>query len=755
MRQSCGSRGIDVTIPRWGYILEWSRDGLERHDTLLAQLRLVRFVALTTFALLVAACGGEGGDNNRPGPENNARLTALVIEQVTLIPAFASRTYVYTATVANSVTSTRVTPTAANAAATIRVNGTIVASGATSAPIALAEGANTIAIAVTSEDGSANQAYTVTITRRPPPGTDASLASLALTVATLDQIFDPANTDYTASAGFLGVSTRVIATPEDPDASVRLNGSILAPGEPGRLVSLAAGASTLTIAVTAADGTTTRSYEIEVTRGPLAGVGQEAYVKASNTGFGDLFGNGVPLTEIAGLPPIGGGAAFSGDTLAAGAPREDSQAVGIDGIQFDDSSSNAGAAYLFQRRGADWDQAAYVKASNTDAGDLFGRSLALDGDLFAVGATGEDSAANRINGNQLDNSAGAAGAVYAFARDAARAWRQSAYLKASNSEAGDQFGGAVSVHGNRVLVGARLEDSGALGVGGNQLDNSLNGAGAAYLFERGSTGSWQQLAYIKATNPGSLDEFGTSVTISGDTIAVGAWGEDGGARGIDGNQLDNSALDAGAVYLYQTNAAGNWTPAAYVKASNPRAFDQFGTAVALDGDLLAVGAPGQNSRASGIDGNELDQSLLDAGAVYVFERDAGGRWRQIAFVKASRPSAGDTFGASVALSGNLLAVGAPGQNSSATGINGFEPDESSLNAGAVYLFERNAAGLWSQIAFVKASNTDPGDQFGGAVSADGDTVIAGAQFERSSSTGVNGIELDNSLTEAGAVYVIR
>jgi len=710
------------------------------HEAVIWTLRPLRFLVPVMLFAMVAGCGGDGGDGAKPVPASDASLAALVLEQMTLSPAFSSGTTSYTATVANAIASTRVTPTTGNPAATVRVNGAVVASGTSSDPIALVEGANTITVVVTAQDGATARTYTVVVTRRPPPSSNADLASLALTVASLDQIFDPALSSYSASAGFLGVSTRALAVPADANASLQLNGADLTTGEPGPVVPLVVGSNRLTLRVTAEDAITTRAYAIDVSRATLAGVRQEAYVKASNTGR-DRFGTSIGL---------------HGETLVVGAPDEDSRATGINGIQTDDSLADSGAAYVFERNGTDWHQSAYIKASNSDAADLFAGAVAFDGEFLAVGAIGEDGASTGVGGDQADDSAASAGAVYLLRRDAVGAWSQAAYVKASNTESGDQFGSAVALDDGRLLVGAPLEDSNAVRVGGDQANNGASAAGAAYLFERSSTtGTWRQLAYLKATNTASLDEFGSSVAISGDTLAVGAWGEDGGAGGIDGDQADNSVRDAGAVYLYDANTSGAWSPAAYVKASRPSAFDGFGLAVALDGDLLAVGAPRQNSNASGIDGNELDQSMLDAGAVYLFERNAIGDWRQIAFVKASHPSPFDEFGATVALHGSLLAVGAPGQNSSATGINGDERDESMLNAGAVYLFARDLAGEWSQIAFVKASNADPGDAFGSAVDVDGDTLAAGAPFERSASRGINGNETDNSLDSSGAVYVIR
>jgi len=254
---------------------------------------------------------------------------------------------------------------------------------------------------------------------------------------------------------------------------------------------------------------------------------------------------------------------------------------------------------------------------------------------------------------------------------------------------------------------------------------------------------------VKATNTDAGDRFGYAAALDRDTLAVGAPDED--SSGLD--PADDSTSSAGAVYVYAADASGTWTPFNFLKASNPDADDVFGTAVALDGDLLAVGAPGEDSASGGINGNQADDSVASAGAVYVFQRAPSGDWSQVAYVKASNPRAFDEFGASVELHGNLLVVGAPGQGSSDTGINGDEFDESAPDAGAVYVFERNAAGAWSQIAYVKASNTDAGDRFGTALGVYGDTIAVGAPQEQSN--GIGGNPLNNDLIDAGAVYVIR
>ncbi|MBL8765456.1 MAG: FG-GAP repeat protein, partial [Phycisphaerae bacterium] len=149
------------------------------------------------------------------------------------------------------------------------------------------------------------------------------------------------------------------------------------------------------------------------------------------------------------------------------------------------------------RSGSTWSQQAYLKASNTDMGDLFGSSVAVSGDTVVVGAYQEDSNATGVNGNQANNSLWSAGAAYVFVGSGGN-WSQHAYLKASNTEAGDYFGWSVAVSGDTVVVGAWREGSNTTGVNGNQSDNSTLGGGAVYVFVR-AHGVWSQQAYLKAS----------------------------------------------------------------------------------------------------------------------------------------------------------------------------------------------------------------------------------------------------------------
>jgi len=406
---------------------------------------------------------------------------------------------------------------------------------------------------------------------------------------------------------------------------------------------------------------------------------QQAYVKASNTGGEDRFGYAVSLSS-------------NGNVLAISARQERSGAVGIGGNEADNTLSDAGAVYVFARIGTTWAQQAYVKASNTGAGDFFGTAVALssDGSTLAVSTVHEDSAATGINGNQADNTATSAGAVYIFINNGIT-WSQQAYIKASNTEAGDQFGRSVSLNidGNTLAVAANSEASAATGINGNQADNTAISAGAVYVFTRTGT-TWTQQAYIKASNAEAGDLFGTSTSLSddGNILAAGANFEDSTATGIGGNQADNIAGNAGAVYVF-VRTGTTWLQQTYIKASNTDAIDEFGYSVSLsaDGTTLAVGARREDSVASGINGNEADNTAGNSGAVYVFTNN-GGIWSQKSYVKAPSTGPADWFSYSVSLSanGDTLAVGANLEDSAATGLAGNQADNTASKSGAVYLY---------------------------------------------------------------------
>lgn len=483
---------------------------------------------------------------------------------------------------------------------------------------------------------------------------------------------------------------------------------------------------------------------------------QQAYIKASNTDSIDFFGGAVAISS-------------DGNILAVGAIGESSAATGVNGNESNNNKATAGAVYLFVRSGDTWVQQAYLKASNTDAGDYFGASLALssDGTTLAVGAFGEDANPQAVDG-QNNNVFFSSGAVYVFTRTGST-WTQQAYLKASNGNTGDQFGYslALSDNGDTLAVGAYGEESNAIGVNPSglpfptptgQYNNSESYAGAAYVFTR-DAGAWSQKAYIKPSNTDGQDFFGYELSLSGDgrTLAVGAYGEDSNAVGINdlANQADNSRLDSGAVYLF-TLTGNTWAQQAYLKASQPDNDDGFGRSITLanDGNTLAVGAFFEDSNAAGINGDQGDNSAPNAGAAYVFTRN-NNTWTQQAYLKASNAEPFDEFGYALSLSakGDTLAIGALRENSGATGINGDQQSNNVQMAGAVYLF-MHTGGVWLQQDYIKASNTGITDLFGSALalSDDGGTLVVGAKWEDSATNGINSTP-DDAYPDSGAAYL--
>jgi len=430
-------------------------------------------------------------------------------------------------------------------------------------------------------------------------------------------------------------------------------------------------------------------------------------------------------------------------------------------------------------------QQAYIKASNTDADDLFGYRVAISGDTMVVGAFSEKSNATGVNGNQGDDSFSEAGAAYIFVRSGTT-WSQQAYLKASNTDAGDKFGISVAVCGDTVVVGAYGESSAATGINGNQNDNSAPAAGAVYVFVRNGT-NWTQQAYLKASNAEANDNFGESVAISGDTIVVGAKHEDSSSRSVNGNQNDNSAFGSGAAYIFvrdgtswtqqayfkasntavnhefgygvavsgdtvvvgaarEGGASGavyvfvrngtNWSQQAYLKASNANPSDAFGRSVAVSGDTVVAGARHESSNATGVNGNQTNTLAPNSGAAYVFVRK-GTNWTQQAYLKASDTTQLAAFGSSVSVSANTVVIGAPSEGG---------------NSGAAYVFVRNGTN-WNHQVKLKASNAETVDFFGESVMVSGETMLSGAYFEDSNATGVNGDQNNNNATVSGAAYV--
>lgn len=512
--------------------------------------------------------------------------------------------------------------------------------------------------------------------------------------------FDPSQDTQTFS-GSIAVQDVALTVTGPTLTSVKVNHSDVTIGKQTEPIALPLGSISIPIELTAI-GKLSKIYQLAFERGASV-IEQVAYGKSSNPDVHDAFGRSI---------------AIYGDTIAVGASVEDSNATGVNGTQSDNSADGAGAVYVFVRNGTTWTQQAYIKASNTEAGDVFGSSVALYADTLAVGAPRESSSAAGINGDQVNNGAAEAGAVYVFVRSGST-WTQQAYIKASDPGVGNRFGIELALYANTLAVSS------------NRGPIRDGVSGAVYVFVRnGTRWSQQQLLISPDTSPNDIGIFGLHVALSSNTLIIPAQ---------EFNPITDH-IGRGVVYVFVRDGT-IWTQQAYLPVTSEGTVDGLDAAVSLAGDTLAVGAPLQT------------QDGLTR-VVRVFVR-TGTTWTEQGQVSGSNTTPGDRFAAAVALSGETLAVGAFLEDSNATGVNGDQGDGAS-NAGAVYLFFR--AGVeWTQRAYVKASNTGAGDTFGISLALSNDTLVVSSPNEASSAAGINPVsgQFNEDATQAGAFYIFR
>jgi hypothetical protein len=379
---------------------------------------------------------------------------------------------------------------------------------------------------------------------------------------------------------------------------------------------------------------------------------------------------------------------------------------------------------------AGWAEVEKIELAAPSDNAQAGAALDIEGDRLVLGA------GNQRVGEVL-------GAAYVFERDAAGAWVQVAELLPDDGGFPDFFGSSVSLDGDRVLVGARSASGGAAQ------------SGAAYVFERDATGAWAQVA--KLTHPGAQgDRFGQAVQLDGDTALVSA------------PQGEGDVAGAGAVYVFARDAAGTWSQTQRLVSPTGADGQFFGFVMSLDGDRALVTAPrdgngvahvfardaaGQWEHEARIDPPASpprrdvddfarsvslsgDRALVGdpkgtlRGLARVYERDAAGAWVEVAALESQVATAGDFFGEAVALSGDRAVVGSA-------------EDDAGEDAGAVYVFERDAAGAWVEAARLNASDAQAEDRFGDALAISGARVAAGAYL------------VDGAESNSGAVYILE
>ena len=333
----------------------------------------------------------------------------------------------------------------------------------------------------------------------------------------------------------------------------------------------------------------------------------------------------------------------------------------------DDNGDLSGSAYIFRRNmNGSWTQEAKLLPTDGAASDRFGGSVSISGDVCIVGAKEKDDTGTNL------------GAAYVFRRGTGGSWSQEAKLQATDAADNDNFGGSVSIDGDVCIVGALLND-----------DNGDN-SGSAYIFRRSTGGSWSQEAKLLPADGAASDYFGYSVSLSGETCVVTASSD------------DDNGDDSGSAYVFRHSSTGSWSQEAKLLPTDGEGGDSFGHSVSLSGDVCIVGASYDDDNGS------------HSGSAYVFRRGTGGSWAQEAKLLPADGATLDNFGYSVSVSSEACIVGAYGD-----GDNGNY-------SGSAYVFRHSTGGLWVQEAKLLAAAGSAGDYFGTTVSMSGDICLAGA-----------------------------
>lgn len=380
---------------------------------------------------------------------------------------------------------------------------------------------------------------------------------------------------------------------------------------------------------------------------------------------------------------------------------------------------------------ADWIEQQKILASDGYTDDFFGVSVAIDGDYAVVGADIDDD-----NGSN-------SGSVYIFHRED-NVWSEQAKIIASDGEPGDLFGKSVSIDGNYIIVGANWSD-----------DNGTM-SGSAYIFKRIGN-IWSEVEKLTASNAGTMDEFGYTVSISGDYAVVGAY------------KNEVTGIGTGSAYVFK-RTGDNWVEQVRLNSSDAEDGDLFGFSVAIDGTYIVVGAyegdysgfhPSYifhrignvwyeqailipNDRGGYCFGKSVAingaYALIGAyadnvngsrsGSAYIFHR-TGTTWIQQVKITPSDGSANDYFGLAVSISGNNAIIGA------------HNNDDFGSNSGSAYIFNR-VGHIWSeQPQKLTASDGESGDLFGYSVCIDGEYGIIGAEYD------------DNNGEDSGSAYIFQ
>lgn len=355
-----------------------------------------------------------------------------------------------------------------------------------------------------------------------------------------------------------------------------------------------------------------------------------------------------------------------------------------------------------------WGQTQKIVAADRALGNEFAYAVALQGSYCFMGSRRDDTTSSN------------SGSVYVFKDDGTGVWIQEQFLTQSSTRQFDQFGNSLAVDGNYLIVGCSSQDYDE-----NEANYINDAPGAAYVFEKDSNGNWIQTQKLVASDRARLDVFGDSVAISGEYAVVTAPWEDEDEN--DANTLDL----AGSAFVFERDTNGVWQRVQKIVASDRKAGMAFGeSALAIDGDHIAVGVFRETEDGSG------NNILGSAGAVYIFKRNAAGNWNEEQKIVASDREIGEWFGASVALQGNTLVVGASQE---------YLLGNTSAQYGAVYVFEKDGSGVWNEVQKIRPDFLNRSSKFGHSVDLDGNRMVVGAYL----------MDVDTSVGGGGAGFVFE
>ena len=404
---------------------------------------------------------------------------------------------------------------------------------------------------------------------------------------------------------------------------------------------------------------------------------------------------------------LGTSVAASGDRIVVGAVGCTLEGVGT-----------AGAAYIYAWSEGQWTLEAMLAAQAPSPYSLFGQVVAIDGDVVVVGEP--LSAAGT----------GQAGRAHVYRRTAG-VWSVEKQLTSPVAQPRLLFGNAVGVAGDRVAVGAPATD-------GTDLAN----AGAVYVFDRVAS-VWQPAIELKSAEPQANAGFGHALALGPDRLAVGSPTFD----------ISPALGNAGRVELF-AYTVGAWSPSPALELATPRAGDQFGHAVALAGELLAVGAPLRDDGTAGVGAEGTAAVSMQAGSAHLY-RWAAGVVTPLETLHAIQPAANTRFGSQIALAKQRVLVGSTQENSGGRGTNPALVAGAAVRSGAAWLFTLDAAGAVDAADVLKASNAESGDFFGAAVACTDSRVVVAAQYEDSSAAGIGAGSDDNDALESGAIFLFE